>query len=179
MVDKKGETARSHIPVDGGKLRNAIISIGMTNRAFSELITGKKYKLNDYIYKDNAMPQNLFFQIIEALEVNPEDIAAEDHKLYGRSWNAKREMAESLERLRIRAQRDPSLEKEYTDAFAKFAPYLIPKVAQEETHFTPAEWSQNFSKTLIAVKNEEEVEGLSDVDRQVYKNFIGDADAEI
>ena len=146
MDNQKGATNLSYIPVCGEKLKNSIMAVGLNIDALERNLKekyGYEGTLNPYIYRNVAMPQDLFFNVIKELEILPEDIALEDHKFYGRSWKEKKEMVLTWQALKQKLRRSEITYLEYVDAISKMAPYLIPKAGQSEEDYTPEQWNKH------------------------------------
>ena len=167
MMNKKGTTPKSYIPIDSEKLKNAIMTSGMTVSSFARSLKCNRDDWAGYLYMGCSMPQDLFYKIVEALEIEPEDIAKESTQ-YGRSWNAKQHMIESLLRTFMRLRSNPELEPEFVDALSKFAPYLVPKAIQSDENYTPERWAEAFAKTILKVAEEEP----EDANEQVIKDLL-------
>ena len=170
-MSAKGATTKSYIPIESENLRNAIMATG---RTITDVAKSLGYKFNDwtgYLYNDCAMPQDLFFKIIDELEIAPEDIASKDHEVYGRSWDSKQHMIASLRRIYIRLRTDPYIEMEFVEALAKFAPYLVPKAVQQDENYTPERWAASMLAVMKKVESGEEPET---VEEQMMQEFTGD-----
>ena len=168
-MNKKGTTPRSYIPIDAEKLKNAIMTSGMNVSSFAKSIDCDRNDWAGYLYMGCSMPQDLFYKIVDALEIEPEDIVKESSK-WGRSWDAKQEMINSLRRIFMRLRTNPDLESEFVDAASKFAPYLVPKAVQMEENYTPERWAEAFTETILKVKDSDP----EDVNEQIVKDFMGE-----
>ena len=148
---KKGATNKSYIPISSEKFRNAVMACGTNIYALEKKLGYKPNSWSGYRYKNAAMPQDLFFKIIDELGIDPEDIAAEDHELYGRSWNSKKEMVNSLQRIFIRIKNNQAEESDLVDALAKYSPYLVPRAIQtiEVQSATPDREPTEAEKDLV------------------------------
>ena len=162
-----------HIAIDAEKLKNIIKAKGLSVAAFARSLGYNRQDWAGYLYMKVAMPPTLFWKIVDALNVEPEDIAAEKHTLYGKTWDGKREMIRSLQRILYRMLDNPLLEKDFTDALAKFAPYLLPKAIQDQKDYTPEEWARSFTKSLLDVREGKRPEDLSESDAQILEDFAG------
>ena len=165
-MNKKGTTPKSYIPIDAEKLKNAIMTSGMTVSSFAKSLGQERTDWAGYLYMGCSMPQDLFYKIVDKLEIEPEDIAKESTQ-YGRSWDAKQHMINSLLRIFMRLRSNPELEPEFVDALTKFAPYLVPKAIQTDENFTPESWAATVTKALVnASKKDPE-----DVNEQIIQDF--------
>ena len=158
----KGAINKSYIPINSEKLRNAIAACGTNVYAFEKKLGYKPNSWSGYFYQNNAMPPDLFFRIVEELGIQPEDIAQEEHPIYGRSWKEKEDMRLTWQALKQKLRRGEITYPEYVDSISKLAPYLVPKAGQMEEEYTPEQWNKHHNKRIQEIREGAETLSIED-----------------